>query len=230
METVPNAGEIPSSGKNKLLRILGVTFGLAIVIGGMIGVGILRTPGIIAANLGSAWLILAVWVFGAIYTLAAANSYAELGTLLPRSGGPYIFARKTYGAFGGVLVGWSDWFLNTAATAYLAVATAEYAAALFPALADLVGLVAAAILLCFFVLHWFGLRAGSGAQKLTSLLKVIFFSLLIAACFLFGGEGSLAAVEQTAQKLFTNPMTAFVAVIMCFIRLSAGGLCIKNKD
>ena len=106
---------VEMADKNKLLKILGVGFGLAVVIGGMIGVGILRTPGIIAANLGSAWLILAAWLFGGVYTLIAANSYAELGTLVPESGGPYVFARKTYGAFGGFLIGWSDWFLNNCA-------------------------------------------------------------------------------------------------------------------
>ncbi len=82
METTQTTAETESAERNKLLRILGVGFGLAVVVGGMIGVGILRTPGIVAANLGSPWLILAVWVFGGIYTLIAANSYAELGTML----------------------------------------------------------------------------------------------------------------------------------------------------
>jgi APA family basic amino acid/polyamine antiporter len=214
METTQTTAETQSAEKNKLLRILGIGFGLAVVVGGMIGVGILRTPGIVAANVGSVWLILAVWVFGGIYTLIAANSYAELGTMLPKAGGPYVFAQRTYGAFGGFVIGWSDWFLNTCATAYLAVAASEYCAALFPALADFVPLVAVAILLFFSVLHWFGVRAGSGAQKLTSLLKVVFFFVLIAACFIFGERQNLAEFGQTSKSLFANPMTAFVAVIL----------------
>ena len=214
METTQTTAEIQSAEKNKLLRILGVGFGLAVVIGGMIGVGILRTPGIVAANLGSAWLILAIWVFGGIYTLIAANSYAELGTMLPKAGGPYVFAQRTYGAFGGFLIGWSDWVLNTCAAAYLAVAASEYCAALFPALAGSVPFVAVVILLFFSVLHWFGVRAGSGAQKLTSLLKVVFFFVLIVACFIFGEKQNLAEIGQTTQSLFANPMTAFVAVIL----------------
>jgi len=58
METNRAANEINQTDKNKLLQILGVTFGLAVVIGGTIGVGILRSPGAVAAQLGSIWLAL----------------------------------------------------------------------------------------------------------------------------------------------------------------------------
>ncbi len=62
MAAINPAGEIHSTEKNKLLKILGIGFGLAVVIGGMIGGGILRTPGIVAANTGSVWLIIGVWI------------------------------------------------------------------------------------------------------------------------------------------------------------------------
>ena len=75
METIQATSEIQSAEKNKLLRILGVTFGLSIVIGGMIGGGILRTPGFVADQLGSVWLIVAVWIFGGIYAFFGANTY-----------------------------------------------------------------------------------------------------------------------------------------------------------
>ena len=214
MNTIDAEKEINQPDKNKLLKILGVGFGLAVVIGGMIGVGILRTPGIVAANLGSLWLIVAAWVFGGIYTLIAANSYAELGTMIPKAGGPYVFARRTYGTFGGFVIGWSDWFLNTAATAYLAVAAGEYAVALFPALGENVAPGAAVILLFFGVLHWFGLRAGSGAQKLTSFLKVLAFTVLIFACFFASGGQTPADAAPAKEFTFATPMAAFVAVVL----------------
>lgn len=101
METIRAASEVQSAGKNKLLKILGVSFGLAIVIGGMIGGGILRTPGIVAANLGSVWLIIGVWIFGGIYALTGANTYAELATMLPEAGGGYVYIRRAFGNFFG---------------------------------------------------------------------------------------------------------------------------------
>src|SRR5688572_25835899 len=76
-----------------LLRVLGVTFGLAVTVGNTIGAGILRAPGEVAAQLPSTAWYLAAWVLGGLYALLGAVSLAELGTMLPRSGGMYVFAR-----------------------------------------------------------------------------------------------------------------------------------------
>jgi APA family basic amino acid/polyamine antiporter len=59
--------------RRPLLRILGLTFGLAVILGGTIGVGILRTPYTVAAELGSRTLILTVWTLGGLYTLIGAQ-------------------------------------------------------------------------------------------------------------------------------------------------------------
>jgi len=214
MAAINPTGKIHSAEKNKLLKILGVTFGLSIVIGGMIGGGILRTPGFVADQLGIIWLIVAVWVFGGIYAFFGANTYAELGTMLPRAGGPYVFARRAYGDYGGFLIGWSDWFLNASTTAYLAVALGEFTAALFPALADSIVIISVTILILLAVLNWIGLRTGSGVQKLTSLLKVLAFAFIIAACFIFGGKQDAAAGTPQTPLLISSPMTLFVAVIL----------------
>ena len=66
-----------------LLRGLGVAFGLAVVVGGTIGVGILRTQGPVAALVGTPRLFIAVWVCGRLYALLGANYIAELGAMLP---------------------------------------------------------------------------------------------------------------------------------------------------
>lgn len=70
---------MPSS-RRPLLRIPGLTFGVAVILGGTIGVGIPRTPGTVAAQLGSRSLILVVWTLGAV-------SFAELGAAYPQAGG-----------------------------------------------------------------------------------------------------------------------------------------------
>ena len=89
--------------KRPLLRILGLTFGLAVILGGTIGVGILRTPGTVAAELGSRTLILAVWTLGGLYTLIGAVCFAELGTALPQTGA----TTYTPGARSGIASGFS---------------------------------------------------------------------------------------------------------------------------
>ena len=73
----------------RLFPVLGVGFGLAVAIGTTIGAGIFRTPGEVAAHLPSPWLVMAAWTIGGLYALVGAIQIAELGTMIPRSGGQY---------------------------------------------------------------------------------------------------------------------------------------------
>ncbi|MEO7083352.1 MAG: amino acid permease, partial [Gemmatimonadaceae bacterium] len=108
-----------------LLRILGLWFGLAVTIGNTIGGGILRTPGDIASWLPNPWLFIGVWVIGGLYALLGANALAELGTMIPRSGGQYVFAQRAFGNYAGFLVGWIDWISTCASTAAISIVIGE---------------------------------------------------------------------------------------------------------
>jgi APA family basic amino acid/polyamine antiporter len=212
METEQGLAGTPSLSKERLLRILGVTFGVAVGIGGTIGIGILRIPGSVAAQLGNSGLIMAVWIVSGLYAFAGANTYAELGTMLPLDGGPYVYARRAYGEFGGFLVGWSDWLLRTSSMAYLAVALTEYAAGLFSYNPAFITPAAIALLIFFTAFHWLGLRAGSRAQEIMSLFKVIAFFVIIAACFLFSPKVNAGPSAQ--PPLFSDPKLLFVAIAL----------------
>jgi acetylornithine deacetylase/succinyl-diaminopimelate desuccinylase-like protein len=80
-----------------LTRILGLGFGLAMVFGGTVGVGILRLPGTLAAALGDSRLIVLFWILGGLYSLLGAVAVAELAAMLPEAGGFYVYARRAFG-------------------------------------------------------------------------------------------------------------------------------------
>jgi len=189
-----------------------VTFGVAVGIGGTIGIGILRIPGSVAAHLGHSGLIMALWILSGVYAFAGANTYAELGTMLPLDGGPYVYARRAYGEFGGFVVGWSDWLLRTSSMAYLAVALTEYAAGLFSYNFNVITPAAIVVLIFFTAFHWLGLRVGSRAQEIMSLFKVIAFFVIIAACFFFSSK--LSAAPSARPPLFSDPKLLFVAIVL----------------
>lgn len=216
METTESIGEVQMSEKNKLLRILGVTFGLAVVIGGTIGVGILRSPGAVVAQLGSVWVVILVWTLGGVYSLLGANYTAELATMIPKAGGPYVYAHRAYGDYGGFVVGWSDWLLNTLSIAYISIVFGEYAAALFaPSFSGGVVVFSVTIVILLTVLNWIGLRAGSGTQKLTSLLKAIALLGFVAACFIFGGQPDSVGEEQSAV-VAPSGFALFIPFVLAF--------------
>lgn len=167
-----------------LHRVLGLAFGLAIGVGTMIGSGILRTPGAVAERLPDSALLLLLWLMGGLHALLGANVLAELMTSLPKSGGLYVPSRRAFGEFGGVLVGWTDFLSNVAGVAALAIASAEFLAIIWPALGNQMAGAALLLLLLFVGLNWLGIREGSAAQQIGSLLKFLLLCALIAAIFI----------------------------------------------
>jgi len=192
------AEAVPSDGRGRLLRVLGVVFGLAVTVGITIGMGILRTPGEVAQQLPNAWLFMGAWLLGGVYALFGAVSVAELGTMIPRSGGFYVFARRALGEYPGFVVGWSDWLSTCGTVAAVALVLGEYAGLLVPALAGREAAVASAVTIAFALLQWRGVRWGGRSQELTSLLKTLAFAALIAACFAWGGRGGGGGAVTTA--------------------------------
>ncbi|WP_216900503.1 APC family permease [Synechococcus sp. CCY 9618] len=181
----------PAPGR--LLNVLGVTFGIAGAVGGTIGAGILRTPGLVAAQLGSGGWVLAAWLAGGLYALLGALAAAELGASLPLAGGWYVYARRCFGDAAGFTVGWMDWIGHCTGIAWVAVTVGEYAAFLLPDLEAHQKLVGLAVLLLFTLIQLLGVEAGSGSQKLLSLAKAAAFLAVVAACFLLGGPDTRAA-------------------------------------
>lgn len=203
--------------KDRLLRILGVSFGVAVVVGGTIGVGILRTPGAIASLLASTWLIILIWIVGGLYTLLNANYISELATMLPKAGGPYVYARRAFGDYGGFVVGWSDWIGNITPMAYLPIAFAEFLAVLVPAITPYTKVIAVSLLLLFGILNWIGLRMGSEIQKLMSLLKALALIAFVVTCFLFGGQKTPQMIAPPA-----NPVVTFILAFQLVIGTFGG--------
>lgn len=176
--------------RTSLVRILGLGFGLAVIFGGTVGVGILRLPATVAGQLRSFWPIMFVWIAGGCYALLGANSVAELGAAMPQAGGFYVYSRRAFGTGVGFAVGWADWLSNCAVIAYASVTAAEYVVALVPALATRQTLIALGLLLLFCSLQAAGLRLSSSIQKITSSITAITFLLLAAACLLHGAQAT----------------------------------------
>jgi APA family basic amino acid/polyamine antiporter len=204
--------------RRPLLRILGLTFGLAVILGGTIGVGILRTPGTVAAELGSRALILTVWTLGGLYTLIGVVCFAELGTALPQTGGYYVYSRRAFGEGIGFLTGWTDWVTYCAVLGYISIATGEFSLALFPELSALgfgITPIALAALSAFVLLQWMGLKVSSRAQEITSLVKFVAFLALVAACFRHPGAPESTELSG-GGSLFFSVVIALQSVIITY--------------
>ncbi len=127
--------------KRPLLRVLGVSFGIAVTLGSTIGLGILRTPGTVAAHLGSVpLLVIAVWTISGLYAaLLGTLAVTELTTMLPQAGGWYVYARRALGDYAGFTVGWINWASFCTSGASIAIAIGDYGTRLAPMLSGETG-------------------------------------------------------------------------------------------
>jgi APA family basic amino acid/polyamine antiporter len=219
MASAPAVAISVSHPRGRLLRVFGLVFGLAVIIGNTIGAGILRTPGEVAGRLPSAALFFGVWVGGGLYALLGAANLAELGAMLPRSGGQYVFARHAFGPYPGFVIGWSDWLSVCATVAAISIVIGEAVGVLVPVLAPHASAVAVVTVIAFTVLIWRGARESGRTQTLTSLLKAIAFLALIGACFLLPHTTTAAvspARVPSGASLFVALVLAIQAVIYTY--------------
>jgi len=202
-----------------LRRILGVSFGLAVIVGSTLGIGILRTPGLVAGQLAGAPAVLLVWAIGGFYTLLGSICFTELGTMLPQAGGYYVYARRAFGNLTGFAVGWSDWLTYCAVLGYVSITMGEFLGLLVPELAGAVRIVAIAILIAFLLLQWTGVRVSSRFQEATTAIKCVAFLLLVAACFVWAP----AMTSATASAPGSSSTIAGVIVALQAVVITYGG-------
>jgi APA family basic amino acid/polyamine antiporter len=217
---MPPARAATRSQAGQLRRLLGLGFGLAVIVGSTIGVGILRTPGLIAGHLPSGSAILLVWLLGGLYTMLGAVCLAELGTMMPKAGGYYVYARKAFGDWVGFGVGWTDWLTYCGVLAYVSIGLAEFAGVLMPALTAWTRLLAVVALLAMVALQWAGLKVSARFQEWTTALKFLAFLALVVAAFTMapatGARDAAGGLQTPGLISFTAVVLALQAVVIAY--------------
>jgi APA family basic amino acid/polyamine antiporter len=201
-----------SSG-SELPRKLGLLDSSAIVVGTIIGSGIFMVPNLVARSLPSAPWIIAVWIFTGVLSFFGALAYAELGAMIPATGGQYVFLREAYGPMWGFLCGWTYFFVViSAAIGWLAITFATYLSYFVPLTPVLSKCVAVALIGAITLVNYRGVTLGAAVQKLFTLMKVGALAVLVVAAFL----GPAHTVPETASGAVT--LSGFgVAMIACVL-------------
>ncbi|MBX2991543.1 MAG: amino acid permease [Bacteroidetes bacterium] len=193
-----------------------------IAIGSTIGSGIFLTPSLIAHELQTPWLILAVWVVGGLMAVAGALTFAELGGLMPGAGGVYVYLSEAYGGIFGFLYGWAYLLVvNTGGVAALSIAFATYFGYFVPL--DPMQLKVAAIcgLAIVTIVNVLGVKVGGIFSDIFTLLKMAGILLLIIVGL---GWGSSSTTDFSASiGSFTNGLGSALAVAMVGVLWSYGG-------
>ena len=174
----------------QLIRAIDLGGATLLVIGSVIGSGIFLTTGIMVQELPSTPLVLAAWIGGGLLAMAGGLTYAEMGSMYPRSGGLYVFLSEAYGPVWGFLFGWACLLvILTGSVATVAVGFAEYFSYFFPSLStsqvlatlpvpwgswtiSAGQLVAAASITVITAINYVGVRSSNTTNTLLTIAKV----------------------------------------------------------
>jgi APA family basic amino acid/polyamine antiporter len=168
----------------RLRRVLGLVFGLAVVVGGIIGSGIMRAPGVVALGLRSVPLTLLFWAAGGVLAMLTAMPLVEAGAELPRAGGSYPIAARAFGRTAGFVTGWITWLQYTASNAFISVVFAEYVHRLGLAGAVPNAVVAMGLIAVMTGINLTTTRVSGASQSIASAIKGAAFLLVAAILFL----------------------------------------------
>ncbi|MBV7484879.1 APC family permease [Bordetella sp. BOR01] len=208
----------PPPSQAKPDGVLSVFDAITIMVGLVVGVGIFKTPSIVAANVSSEWAFLAVWVAGGLITLVGALCYAELAAAEPHAGGEYHFLSRAYGRSFAMLFGWARCtVIQTGAIAGVAFMLGDYITQIFP-----LGPYGSAIYAALAVLLFTGINIIGTAESKTLQVLVTFIEVAaLAAIILFGLFGTSDAGTPAIQPLPVE--TAALGTAMIFVLLTFGG-------
>lgn len=228
----------PGNGdRHGLKRDLGIWSAAAIVVGTVIGSGIFLVPNTMVKNVGSPWMVFAVWVAGGMLSMFGALSYAELAAALPEAGGEYVYLREAYGPFWGFIYGWTQmWVAKSGSIATLATAFFIYLANFRPELDRVCAIIplplgeaghplevrygqlmAMGVIALLALVNYVGVKVGGNVQIVVTFIKVgLIFGII--AIGLSSSQGAVANFQTSipAAGGITGFFAALVAALWAY--------------
>ncbi|AHG63220.1 APC family permease [Advenella mimigardefordensis] len=197
---------------------LSVFDAVTIVVGLVVGIGIFRTPSIVAANVAYEWLFILVWIVGGLITLVGALCYAELSAAHPHAGGEYHFLSRAYGRSVAMMFGWARCtVIQTGAIAAVAFMLGDYVAQIVPLGPYGPAIYAAISVIVLTTVNFIGTAEGKNLQIIVTFIEIA----AVIAIILFGLTGSADVPANT--EVSADPQTAALGMAMIFVLLTYGG-------
>jgi APA family basic amino acid/polyamine antiporter len=219
-------GRTSSRPVTKITAQIGILAATAIVVANMVGTGIFTTTGYFVAAIPDPTAVLLGWVVGGVLALCGAAAYAELGAMMPRVGGEYVYLREAFHPWVGFLSGWvSLWAGFSAPIAVSALAFERYLGAVVPGLPDKVP--ALVLIAAMTALHGLDVVLGSRIQTGFTVAKVLLILAFIVGGLTIGhgdvGHFRGSAAASPGGGGFGAVMTGVFAVQLIYVSFSYSG-------
>lgn len=186
-----------------------------IVISLVIGIGIFRTPAIVARQAETPVLFFSAWIAGGIVSMIGAFVFAEIGSRHHFPGGFYKLISTAFHPLYSFMINWVIVLTYGAGMAGVALIGSEYINPLMPeVLHSQLGIQGTAVvtLLFFYTINMLGIKSGSRTQNLLSTLKILMMLVLCTGIFYTQNPATLTHLPL--PKSSGNWLTAFGASLI----------------
>ncbi len=201
---------------DQLLRKLGLLDATLIIIGIVIGSGIFLLPNVIARSLPSRGAILAVWIVAGILSAFGALAYAELGAMMPATGGQYVYLREAYGPCCAFLCGWVFVLaVLPGGIAFLAVGFSIYLDHFIPLTPPMRTAVSLFLVAVLSAINYIGVVQGAWIQRIFTTAKIAGLVLVIGAAA-FYTQGPPHVESAALPVSYTGIGVAMTACLMAY--------------
>jgi APA family basic amino acid/polyamine antiporter len=225
-----------------LVRALGLGSGVLFVLGSVIGSGIFMTTGTMAAALPSPTLLITAWLAGGAIALTGGLTYAEMGSMYPRSGGVYVYLREAFGPLIAFLYGWAALLIFfSGGIAAVAVGFSDYVSYFVPALstsrvlwsiatplgawtvsaAQIVAVIAIAALAA---INYVGVRTGNRVNIVLTVAKVA--GLAALPIFALIASNTVPAWAPIVPPDLTRPLAGFGIAMIAVLWTNDAWYCV----
>ncbi|XP_063713395.1 b(0,+)-type amino acid transporter 1-like [Symsagittifera roscoffensis] len=205
----------------ELKREVGLFGGISFIVGTMIGSGIFASPSGALAASGSVALDLIVWGLCGLLCLMGALCYAELGTLITKSGGEYQYIKAAFGPVAAYLFSWTTVVvLKPSASAAISLTFADYALKIFPdesnsceeEMVQTKRLIAIAVIWLIGFIHIYSVNLSNKVQSVcmvAKILAIIFIVILGLIKIIKGNTATLASGFEGSETNVFHLSLAF---------------------
>lgn len=193
------------------------------VVASMIGTGVFTSLGFQLMDIEAGFPILMLWVLGGVLSLCGALCYAELGCMMPRSGGEYHLLAQTYHPIFGFLAGWISVTAGFAAPiASSALVFSSFLQGMWPGFDPKT--TALTLILVVYLIQLCQLQWVERFQLSFSLLKVILiFAFVIGAWFLHQADWAKIQPHSTDASYYHQKSYAIALVWVMYAYLGWNG-------
>ncbi|KAK3085920.1 hypothetical protein FSP39_010643 [Pinctada imbricata] len=205
-----------------LKKRVGLMSGVALIVGTMIGSGIFISPKGVLAGTGSVGLSLMVWLGCGIISLFGALSYAELGTMVTKSGAEYAYLKeaftpmgKTSGPIPAFLFAWTSvLILKPALFGVVSMSFALYTCEPFFSCGPPDALVKLVAIIClFFVssINCYSVKLATKVQNLFTVTKLVAIAVITIGGIYMMSKGDVMELGMGFEGTVKDPSAIALA-------------------